>query len=390
MTSPPRDTSRNGSTNAQRELERKVQIIEQSPDRLLLAIEAAGRGATSIAVFAVVWNAISWTCAVVFTGDGALGQMGLLGVIPFLMLGLFLAIGVVLIVWAVKSMFGRAFVLVERDRASVQTMTLGWKRTKSVEMGPASVAELEEGYRQNDVPVYRVKITGPNGAVRFGLALPHADKLWAVETINGMIAPSKRGDAVVIPVPLNSFEAIWQTAENARAVDPMNLSAGSLVRVVEAGNDRLEYWMPLLPRPVGLLSASLAFIVLSLIVGFVWSAGVGGGDAFVVFLLPFLLVLILQAIACVAIFRGRITVQVDAQQTLVRWHVGAFGPSKSLPTDSVDKVAVIASGEAMRHLAMIGGGTTTIPLTTFHGRGTDEDAAGLVRWQLERLGHSLS
>ncbi len=143
---------------------------------------------------------------------------------------------------------------------------------------------------------------------------------------------------------------------------------------------------------MGLLSASIGFIVLSLIVGFVWSVGFreGGIAGFVVFLLPFCLVLILQVAACVAIFRGRITVRVDAQKILVRWHVGPVGPSKSLPTGAVDKVAVIASGEAMRHLAVVGGETTTIPLTTFHDRSTDEDVAGLVRWQLERLGRTFS
>ncbi len=117
--------------------------------------------------------------------------MGPVSIVPFLGIGLFLVIGVILAGWAVKSTFGRAFVLIERERASVQTMLFGWKRTKSVELGPASIAELEEGYKQNDVPVYRVKIAGPNGAVRFGLALPHADKLWAVETINRVIAPSR-------------------------------------------------------------------------------------------------------------------------------------------------------------------------------------------------------
>jgi hypothetical protein len=61
-----------------------------------------------------------------------------------------------------------------------------------------------------------------------------------------------------------------------------------------------------------------------------------------------------------------------------------------LPTQAVDKVAVLASGETVRHLAFVGGGTTTIPLTTFHDRATDEEVAGLVRWQLERLGQTLS
>jgi hypothetical protein len=369
---------------------RKIQIVEQTPDRLLLALDAAGRGAISLVVFAILWNAISWTVAIAFLSAGALGQMGAAGVVPFLGIGLFLVIGAFFIAWAINATFGRAFVLVERNRASVQSILFGWKRTKSVELGPASLAALEEAYKQNEVPVYRVKITGPNGVVRFGTALLHADKLWTVTTINQFLSPAACGDGVPSPLALNAFAALWQLAENAAPVEPMNLSAGSLVRIVDSGEDRLAFSLPLLPKRVGFVWASVVFIGLSLIVGFVWSAGVGNhGGAATVFLLPFVLVVLLQVAACVAIFRGRIIVRVDTERVLVRWHLGPVGPSKSLPTSGVDKVAVVASGEAMRHLALVGSGSTTIPLTTLHDRTTDEEVAGLVRWQLERLGRTF-
>lgn len=366
----------------------KIQVVEESPDRLLLAIDAAGRGAISIVVMALLWNAISWTAAAALVGTGAFGQMGPIGIIPFLGLGLFLAIGALLIGWAINASFSRAFVLVEKDHASLQTILFGWKRIKTVEIGVASIAELEEAYKQNDVPVYRVKITGPNGAIRFGTALPHAEKLWAVKTVNQFLSPP--GEVPSASQPLSSFEAVWQSSENAAPIEPMSLSAASLVHISDLSDDRLGFSFPLLPKRVRFVWVSVVFLGLSLMVGFVWSAGFGDhGGASVVFLMPVFLVLLFQLIACAAIFRGRITVRVDAEKVLVRWHLGPIGPSKSLPTPSVDKVAVVASGQAMRHQAMVGSGATMIPLTTLHDRTTDEEAAGLIRWQLERLGYTL-
>ncbi len=69
--------------------ERKIQIIEQSAERLLLAVEAAGRGAVTIVVFAVLWNAISWTMAIVFFGAAHSGKWGRSASFPSSALGCF-------------------------------------------------------------------------------------------------------------------------------------------------------------------------------------------------------------------------------------------------------------------------------------------------------------
>src|SRR5690606_7559307 len=156
----------------------RITIVEQTPDHLILVIEAAGWRAKSIIFLAVVWNAVSWIVAGTIVGSEGFDQADATLPIFFLMILLFIAIGLAFAMWAIHLAFARTLILLEHDRVVVQTILFGYKRRKSIDLVATSCARLEVSHEENDRPVYRVAITGPNGKATFGTALSNQDKDW--------------------------------------------------------------------------------------------------------------------------------------------------------------------------------------------------------------------
>ena len=96
-------------------------------------------------------------------------------------------IGVGMLGFTIYSAFVKTFVLVERERIVTRTVFGSRERMKEFSMDPTTRAALEESYRQNDNPVYRIAIKGGGGKTRFGTALESDEKNWLVAVINEFI-----------------------------------------------------------------------------------------------------------------------------------------------------------------------------------------------------------
>jgi len=172
----------------------RIQIVESSSDRLVLVLPQGGRNARGLGCFAFFWLLITAAVSVPVLG----AQLGFLGDIkwdgdppPNWAIGLFF-----LVFWAVgigmsyawlKMAFTRTMLSLEPTRFAVQYELFGKKSLRVLELDANSNAELAEAYQQNDVPVYRIAVTGLSGEEKFGTALETIEKEWLVTAINGFL-----------------------------------------------------------------------------------------------------------------------------------------------------------------------------------------------------------
>ncbi len=156
-------------------------------DRQLVIFIRPGSNRTvrSLGCFAVVWLGfmIVFTGLMVLAGPMAEADLTtLMFLIPFL--GLFWAVGLVMLYFWIRGRFGRTYVLVEPDRLVLKTELFGRERYREHQLDANSRAQLEESYRQNDQPVYKVAVRTVGKSVGFGTFLGHDEKNWIVERVN--------------------------------------------------------------------------------------------------------------------------------------------------------------------------------------------------------------
>ena len=373
----------------------RTAVVDSSTEGLVLAIDAAGWRASSIIFFAVLWNGVSWTVGIVFTFVGA-KEMGAEALFPVGMSLLFIGIGAGLAVWAVRAAFERTLVLIEKDRAAVQKILFGRRTTKSASLRPDSVARLEEAYKQNDVPVHRVVVTGDGDRLSFGTPLSAEEKTWLVNSINARIAPQLPTE---LPGKNDSLRELAEQGRNAAPLAPSELPADSPVSLEEE-MDRIRVSVAAVPggiaRTVSAAAVSAPLFGTLAMIG-LWSRDLFGGNGpgvlGILRLLPAMAFLAALVAALSFVFRGRVTTTVDAEGVSVRWHLGRFGKSVAVPLDAVQKVTVGPENRSETfgsHVAVVVARREVLPMTTFHDVRTDREVAGLVRWQLERLGRRLA
>lgn len=187
----------------------RIQVVESSPDRLVLVLPQGGRNARGLGCFAFFWLLITAAISVPILG----AQLGFFGPIkwdgdppPNWAIGLFFAVfwGVGLgmgYAW-LKMSFTRTMLSLEPTRFAVQFELFGKKSLRVLELDANSSAELVEAYRQNESPVYRIAMTGVGGEEKFGTALEVIEKEWLVTAINCFLGhdltrlsqPETRGD----------------------------------------------------------------------------------------------------------------------------------------------------------------------------------------------------
>ena len=181
----------------------KIQVMEHTPDKLVLYLPAGGRG-TGLGCFAMAWNGfmVVFTSFFVFAGFGKGDFEGnpLVGVFVF---GLFWAVGLVIAWIAVKMRYERTFLYLDAQRAVLKRMLFSFNSRCETELGPSSRAELQEAYSVNDNPVYRVAIVGGSRSFGFGVSQSDADKEWLVDVINRQLGV----DALPVPESAKSSAA---------------------------------------------------------------------------------------------------------------------------------------------------------------------------------------
>ncbi len=361
-----------------------IQVHDASSERLVVSIEP-GKGAGGIGFFAIVWNLFMAVFTAVW-GAAFLQQKATGGEFYVcLFLGVFWLIGLGFIFAWIKLKFERVLLSIEPDRVVLRRILLGRQRQSELSLDGTSQAQLTESYKQNDVPVYRVTITGwGSNSLHFGTSLTSAEKDWIVDAINSLLKPpappaaSLRNvnecEACGAPFPPDAFRSaagfvICPQCTHQQSI-PVNAANHSgviddvtelpeelpgIVTILENSVERLGFQLRLIEQAGG--RWGIACVAMLFACFWYGMSGVAFSDTlfhgpkgagnivFGLFLLPFLCGgLIPVGIGLAALF-GRLTTWIDRQQAAVRVQIGPFGKTWRMATPEITAVRLADSSE---------------------------------------------
>ncbi|MCY2962310.1 MAG: hypothetical protein NT069_01435 [Planctomycetota bacterium] len=166
--------------------ESRIQILEQSPEKLLLFLPPTGVNTKQL-IGAFTWNGfLALFVTLVSTQENATDEM-IKAVGPVLVFALFVAIGLWWVWIALKPAFERELLSIDPERVVLwRTLVFRKSRHESL-MGPGLRAELQLNGSQShqpDDPDFRVAIVGDWSGFTFGTSQSHADQEWLVAVIN--------------------------------------------------------------------------------------------------------------------------------------------------------------------------------------------------------------
>ena len=397
----------------------RIQVVEASPDRLLLYIPAGGsRQTRGLGFFALFWNGFMAVFTSIWAVVGG-KDVPWFFLVPFL--GLFWLIGLVMLGFWIRMRFSRFFVLVEPTRFSLQRVLFNRKTTKTAELGPESRAELVESYRENNVPVYAVAVTGTPRTIKFGVGLTPAEKDWLVEQINRMLGRETgtslcpecgatwsldAADASLVETCPECGASVTPVVSRGSSVSvtppeirPEEVPPESPVEIQHADPQHLRFSLGLIPHPVARVAVTAAACVFALIWwGFAgWFMAQGG---FPLFFGVFLAVAgIIPVVAAVLIARSKITIDGTRDWFACRWHAGPFGYTYRVLPETIEGVTLEAGDRVVRSgprrsprartgqlVCVLNAGGKKVPLTLGHDKEIARLVGGLVRWHLRQLG----
>ncbi len=159
--------------------------------RLLIHIPpGSNRTVRSLGCFAVVWLGITGTVSIIMLagmfgqGQAKLSEMWF--AVPFM--GLFWAVGLLMLYFWVRGRFGKTSVLIEADRLVWELELFERRKYREYVLTPVSRAELVEAYRENEQPVYKVSVSTAARPASFGTFLAPEEKQWIKDRINRHLA----------------------------------------------------------------------------------------------------------------------------------------------------------------------------------------------------------
>jgi hypothetical protein len=398
-----------------------MQIVEQGRGRLVLFIPAGGSGANGLGCFAIVWNGFM-TLFTSFMLFGAAQQ----NAPPWPMwafVGLFWAIGLTLIYFAIKMKYERLLLLVEPSRAVLQRTLFSRVRTEEADLAEGSAASLVKSYEQNDVPVYAVAIAGVQREIRFGTQLSDPEKNWITKRVNAVLGVKGQDDdefdempAMVFRYPeqcaqcggslgssaeansqheltcpfcghvhrgeMVAIEPSFSEAAEATVVAPTGPFPADQVDLIDQTPDRLVFATRIAQSPSSRLGAGLFLgvfaliwnvITFSFVVGTLFAPGFFKIFA-LLFSIPFIGIGLVVAGAALFTLFGRQRVTVDRERLTSKWIAGPLHYTRSFPTSDIDRVTVQyspwqttqrgrkRSAELPRKLAIVWAGSRWMPL----------------------------
>ncbi len=368
-----------------------IHVHDAGPDRLVLDIPP-GKHAGGLGCFAILWNGfmVVFTSVFALAGAQAKGKNDAPVWLFVVFVSVFWLVGFGLIYAWLKLRFERCFLLVDRERAVLRKMFLGRQRQTELPLEALSRAQLTESYKQNDVPVYRVTVTGAGGnTLHFGTSLAQPEKDWCVDAINALLQPAEQTvpaveratqplvcDACGATIPDDAFRSheglvICPQCEHEQVVAETATSTlleqneslpdelPGVVTVLEDSPERLGLRLRLSEYAaatwfIGLFGLGFAAFWYSFILNDfsrhfrAVAAGAPGGafDWFgLIFLIPFLIGGLMPLGLSLLVVGGRLTTWIDRELVKVRLHVGPFGKTWTLPTAEITAVRLIDSSE---------------------------------------------
>ncbi len=425
----------------------RIRVIESTDRQLVIFVPPGGKRARGLGFFALVWNGFMalFTSGWIFAGDAP--EAGSLLFVCSI-LSVFWLVGLVVFVIWIQMSFTRIFLLLQRDRLTLQRILFGRKTMKDTNLNQTSRAQLIESYQQNDDPVYKVVVNGTNGSASFGTGLAPEEKEWLVEQINEFLgtdaAPTfdstsrpaecsecgaalagqpDRGGEIVCPQCQHRVSMAASTDRNGiEAVVEMNPDAlpdHLAITVDEAFPERLRLHFAVLPPSTARTVCgicSIGFGMLWIVVPVIFALRMAGpwqqlqGDVIATLLFGqfFALFGFVPLLLGWFILRGRTTIEVTGQRIGCRWHLGLLGFRKTLPTAAITHVGkwdehmqqMLPRKSLGRHrrshqagqpgpFYAVFAGQRMIPLTFLHDPDFGRAIAGLILYQLRIMGIRL-
>lgn len=418
------DASENSATSAPEAS--VLEVIEETPDRLVVHLPPNPNGAAGLGFFAFAWNAFMALFTSVFYF--AMRDKAQFEIVPLLFIGLFWLVGIGMLVSWVRTRFTRVFLLLEKDRLVVQRK-LWTTSNRELLLGADRKAVLEESYRINEVPVHQVTVQGEGRKESFGVGLPEADKITLAQKLNqflgvesdrliptGTEAVCSICGAIVEPSGEDTLTTMCESCRT-RAEER---GPGTLWPVLRAGSDELPDGLvvddadpglitiqyPLLPltstteiaRKTAYFFVAIGFTIVGVVIFRSLQHGIKLSSLFqvLVFSIPaFSLVTLAMAVT-----RGRTWIQLSREVVQMRWGWGPMSIRKQFLVSSITECGIMRgqfqsqkespSPRNPTPFAAIKAGGIPYPLTTIHGTEYGQKVVRLVRTYLEDLtGQSL-
>lgn len=382
-----------------------LEVVEWTDDRLVIAIPPGGTGMKGMGCFAVVWLGITVVVGMGFVAGGIGGGFQWELIFPFVIIALFLAIGLGMLYAVVRARYMTTYLLLERDRLAVQRILFGRKSTTVTHLNGKSQARLETSFEQNDQPVYHIEIKGSNRQEKFGVRLGDEEKQWLTRACNAFLhgeemRPTSGRD--------DKLDAITRFRDQIpdEDVPPLRtheLPPDSIIRVEEE-IDGLRFSYPMFAGSFATgctwgcgCFGSIWMTVCALIAYFSLNAD----GQIVALLIPILMAIpgFLAVLVGAAARVARTTVRIELDGVHIRWGWGVpLGNSKFLPYGSITHVGVgttmtTSSEGNVKHRsrgAIIRGGGTSYPLSWGHDEAVARQIGGLVRAAVEDRGVVLA
>jgi hypothetical protein len=421
----------------------KIEVVEHSPERLVVHVPPGGASTKGLGWFALIWNLFMclFTPPWFFAGGAGEGPPVFV-LIPFLLA--FWSVGLGMAYFWARMRFTRTYLLIEPQRMVLQTQ---WLRSKSLEEATLyrdSHARLVESYKMNEVPVHRIEITGEEQTLRFGTHLSEPEKEWLRTAINSFLGVDDTQPRGTIPkfcsscgtsleslqldggAPASGPAACPECGEAIQFVSievqrpvlvaasrsPRDVPADSCVRIDEDSPERLAFSLPLLPD--GKLRRIASRV--SLFVGLIW-LGIAGTFLFraliplprqffdwlgIAFQLPPTLIGGAILWLGLAITRATIRVSIDREWFHIQYRAGFIRKGLRYVTSSIEAIRLRTPADFQSDRkeaastpipgtedsvsATVHCGKSFAPLTTLHSRDIAELVAGLARGRLEEYG----
>ncbi len=383
----------------------RITILTPEPGQMVLQIPPGKSGtAWSLLIFAFIWNAIVLAVGSVFLFVPQQNQPPAPWfLIPFF--GIFLLVGLIVLYAGIAMKFTRTMLLLEPDRAVMQKIIFNRKSIREITLSDDAQASLVESYRENDRPIYAVSVVSGDDSLKFGTSLTTAEKDRLVAIINSHLGHDERDEAVGPPG--------WQQELIVPCeISPDDLSQGTQIQVLEHRPDELVFSFPLIP------SSGFKWFLRSVMI----VMGLGGTMmlAFAVFaiqrqvavqinsiwlILPAVLMLIIPCGIVLLIHRLCVTIGINGEQIVHLISSGPFRWKRVWETATVTGVTIRSNvvnpardqhqrpptGQPVKIWSLC---TLDFPeqyhwLSIGPQKPFCREVAGLVRYQLHRLGNQL-
>ncbi len=158
-----------------------LEVIEETPDRLVVHLPPNPNGTAGLGFFAFAWNAFMGLFTSVFYF--AMRDKGQFEIVPLLFIGLFWLIGLTLLIRWIQTRLPRVFLLLEKDRLVVQRKLWG-RAIANFCWAPTKRLFSKRAIASNDASVHQVTVQGEGRKESFGVGLPEADKVTLAQKLN--------------------------------------------------------------------------------------------------------------------------------------------------------------------------------------------------------------